>query len=131
MLPPSQFTSRLASRATAIRPTHVLVALGTAMLAGCGGLDVANPCTTSTVTVSVSSAIKVGQTVQAAADYGVSNCPASTVVLWSSSNSAVASITSDGRVTGASVGGPVTITATVNDKSGTADVSVTAASVVP
>ena len=102
-----------------------------AAAAGCGGLGVENECTTSPITISLQTPIKVGQTVQAGADYATSNCPASTTVTWSTSNAAIASVTSDGRVTGAAVGGPVTIRAQVNEKSGTAEVTVTAASIIP
>jgi uncharacterized protein YjdB len=46
-------------------------------------------------------------------------------VTWSSSNPAVASVGVIGTVTGVSVGGPVTITATSEGKSGSAQISVT------
>jgi hypothetical protein len=47
-------------------------------------------------------------------------------VTWSSSNSAVASVSATGLVTGIAVGGPVTITAASEGKSGTAVVTVAA-----
>lgn len=52
-------------------------------------------------------------------------------VVWSSSNSAIASVSASGLVTGVAVGGPVTITATSEGKSGTATVNVTAIPVTP
>ena len=48
------------------------------------------------------------------------------VVSWSSSNATVATVSQSGLVTGVSVGGPITITATSEGISGTASVSVTA-----
>ena len=50
-------------------------------------------------------------------------------VTWSSSNVALATVSPIGLVTGVSVGGPVTITATSEGKSGAAQVSVTPAPV--
>ncbi len=47
-------------------------------------------------------------------------------VTWSSSNAAIASVSNSGAVTGVTIGGPVTITATSEGKSGTAMVTVTA-----
>ena len=46
------------------------------------------------------------------------------VISWQSSNSAVAAVTTDGVVLGVAEGGPVTITATSEGKSGTASVNV-------
>ena len=48
------------------------------------------------------------------------------VVTWSSSNIAVATVSSSGLVTGVTVGGPVTITATSEGQSGTVTVTVVA-----
>jgi hypothetical protein len=47
------------------------------------------------------------------------------VVTWTTSNAAVATVNSTGIVTGVSAGGPVTITATSEGKSGTSAVTVT------
>ena len=47
------------------------------------------------------------------------------VVTWSSSNTAIASVSTSGVVTGIASGGPVTITATSEGKTGTASVTVT------
>ena len=103
------------------------IALGAILLllGGCGGLSVEPKCSTSAIIVNVQPTIRVGQTVQAAADYSMSDCPASTVVVWSTDNSAVLAITSDGKVTGVSAGGPITVRAKVNDKTGTSGVTVT------
>src|SRR5690606_33297160 len=46
-------------------------------------------------------------------------------ISWISSNTAVASVSATGVVTGVSAGGPVTITATSEGKSGTAQLTVT------
>jgi uncharacterized protein YjdB len=48
------------------------------------------------------------------------------VVTWSSGNTAIATVSSSGLVTGVGAGGPVTITATSEGKSGTAAITVTA-----
>jgi len=58
------------------------------------------------------------------------NTLAGHTITWSSSNESVASVSSDGLVSGLAAGGPVTITATSEGKSGTATVTV-AAVVVP
>jgi uncharacterized protein YjdB len=47
------------------------------------------------------------------------------VVTWSSANTAIATVSSSGLVTGVAAGGPVTITATSEGKSGTAAITVT------
>ncbi len=47
-------------------------------------------------------------------------------VTWSSSNAAIASVNADGLVTGVAAGGPVTITASCEGKSGTTQITVTA-----
>ena len=47
------------------------------------------------------------------------------IVVWTTSNANIATVSATGLVTGISVGGPVTITATSEDKSGTASVTVT------
>jgi uncharacterized protein YjdB len=53
----------------------------------------------------------------------------SRVVTWTSSNNAIATVSSAGVVTGVALGGPVTITATSEGKSGTASVTVIVAPV--
>jgi alpha-tubulin suppressor-like RCC1 family protein len=50
-------------------------------------------------------------------------------VVWATSNAAVATVSQAGVVTGVTAGGPVTITATSEGKSGTAQVTVTAPAV--
>lgn len=47
------------------------------------------------------------------------------VVTWTTSNAAMATVSTNGLVTGVSAGGPVTITATSEGKSGTAAITVT------
>jgi uncharacterized protein YjdB len=57
------------------------------------------------------------------------NILTSRVVTWSSDNTAVATVDANGLVTAVAAGGPVTITATSEGKSGTASISVTVAPV--
>jgi uncharacterized protein YjdB/alpha-tubulin suppressor-like RCC1 family protein len=88
----------------------------------------------ASVTVSpASSTINVGTTVQLAATTKDANGNVLTgrVVTWTSSDNALATVSSSGLVTGVAAGGPVTITATSEGQSGTAAVTVTAVPVVP
>jgi uncharacterized protein YjdB len=82
----------------------------------------------ASVTVSpVSASVPQGQTVQlTATPKDASGTPLTgRVVTWSSGNTAVATVSPSGLVTGVGAGGPVTITATSEGKSGTAAISVT------
>jgi uncharacterized protein YjdB len=84
------------------------------------------PVATVTVTPTPST-INVAATVQLAAalkDAGA-NVLTGRVVTWGSSNTALATVSSTGLVTGVAAGGPVTITATSEGISGTAAVTVT------
>lgn len=74
--------------------------------------------------------VGIGNTLQLSATLrdAANNILTDRTVSWSSSNSAIASVGgSTGLVTGVAAGGPVTITATSEGMSGTAQVSVTAA----
>jgi uncharacterized protein YjdB len=84
------------------------------------------PAPVASVTVSPPSpTVIVGSTVQLTAstldDKG--NSLSGRTVAWSSSNSSIASVSNTGLVTAAAVGGPVTITATSEGKSGAASVT--------
>ncbi|HJU74827.1 MAG TPA: Ig-like domain-containing protein [Gemmatimonadaceae bacterium] len=78
------------------------------------------PATTSIV---VGATAALGATPRNAAGQPV----AGQTVTWSSSNTSIASVNASGVVTGVSIGGPVTITASTGSKSGSASVSVVAA----
>src|SRR2546422_413975 len=86
------------------------------------------PIPVATVAVAPPTAsIVVGATVQLSAtpQDAVGNPLTGRTITWQSGNAAVASVDSNGVVTGKAVGGPVTITATSEGKSGTAAVTVT------
>ena len=96
-------------------------------LAACsgGGTEVTPQCTVGSITVSAPSAtVMVGQIVQASANYTVSNCSPAPTLTWTSDNNAVATVASDGRVTGVTPGGPVIIRAATNGQSGTVSITV-------
>ena len=82
----------------------------------------------ASVTVSPpSSTINVGATVQLAATTKDANGNVLTgrAITWTSSNNGVATVSSNGLVTGVAAGGPVTITATSEGQNGTSSVTVT------
>lgn len=86
-------------------------------------------CVVQSLAVSPASAtIELGATTGLNATVTQQNC-GSLATNWSSDNPGVASVASDGTVTGVAVGGPVTITASAGGKSGTATVTVTVAAV--
>lgn len=77
-----------------------------------------------TASVGVGTTLQLNTTLRDAAN----NVLTDRTVTWTSSNSAIASVgTSTGIVTGVAAGGPVTITATSEGMSGTAQITVTAA----
>jgi uncharacterized protein YjdB len=81
----------------------------------------------ASVTVSPTSAsLLVGQTVQLTATPKDANGNPliGRTVTWSSSNASIASVSASGLLSGATAGGPVTITATSEGQSGTASVTV-------
>ena len=96
-----------------------LLALGTA----CGGATKATP--VASVSVSLTSPLGVGQTTQASAVLrdANSNVLSGRVVTWTSSNTAVATLSSSGLVTAGGLG-TATITATSEGRSGSADAAV-------
>ena len=82
----------------------------------------------ASVTVSPASAsVMAGSTVQlTATPKDASNNPLTgRVVTWSSANTALATVNGSGLVTGVAAGGPVTITATCETKTGTSAITVT------
>ena len=82
----------------------------------------------ASVTVSPASAsVMAGSTVQlTATPKDASNTPLTgRVVTWSSANTALATVNGSGLVTGVAAGGPVTITATCETKTGTSAITVT------
>ncbi len=114
------------------------VAAGTSTITATSGAITGNTLLTVTgaaspiVSVAVtplSSSIAAGGTVQlSAAATDLNGAAVSTTFVWSSSNTALATVDNTGKVTGVAQGGPVTITATApNSVSGAASVSVTAA----
>jgi carboxypeptidase family protein/Big-like domain-containing protein len=89
---------------------------------------VETPAPVQTVVVAGQGFIVLGQAVQFTAtlsDAG-GHALSGRVVTWSSSNGTIASVSSTGLVTGLAAGGPVTITATSEGKSGSAPITVTA-----
>ena len=87
------------------------------------------PVASVTVTPATAS-VAVGATVQLTATPKDANGNPLTgrVITWSSSNTAIATVSGSGLVTGVAAGGPVTITATSEGRSGSAAVTVTTAS---
>ncbi len=103
-----------------MRSTSHLIAL-CLILAGCGGSGSSTTGPPATLSVTVASGpIKSGTSVQASATIGGS--PVSNVT-WSSSNTAIASVSSSGLITGA-VRGSATIRATSGNMSGEVVVTV-------
>ncbi|MCC6246012.1 MAG: Ig-like domain-containing protein [Gemmatimonadaceae bacterium] len=107
-----------------LRLFRTTVAVG--ILSACvGEASVTQPCRISSVLVAVPIAsLTVGQTTQAVANYSVQNCTPLPTVTWATNNDAVATVSATGLVTGVSVGGPVTIRATVGGQIGSAVVSI-------
>ena len=87
------------------------------------------PLPVNQVTVAGPASVQVNSTAQMSVfllDTHGNTVTGSRVVTWSSSLPAVASVSGTGQVTGVSVGGPVTITATSEGKSGSASITVVA-----
>jgi len=82
----------------------------------------------SVTVVPGTASLQVGQTIQlTAVPRDVNNNPLTDrPVTWSSTNSAIASVSPSGLVTGVSSGGPISILATSDEKSGSAQVTVNA-----
>ncbi len=102
------------------------VCLTAAVLASCQD-DISSPKTVASVTVAPSApTVVVGTTVQLTATVRdeSGNILTDRTVAWSSDDSAVASASSTGLVTGVTAGGPVTITATSEGMRGTAAITV-------
>src|SRR2546426_573482 len=91
-----------------------------------------NPAPVASVSVTPSPAsVAVGTTLQLTATLTDANGNSLTgrTVTWATSDATLATVDANGLVTGKSVGGPVTITATSEGKSGTSSVTVTPAPV--
>ena len=98
------------------------------LLAACGGDSAAPPAPVASVAVTPpSSTIVVGQTAQLSAQPkdAQGNNLTNRTVTWSSTNNAVATVSSSGLVTALAVGGPVTIVASSEGQDGSAIVTVT------
>jgi Bacterial Ig-like domain (group 2) len=126
----------LPNHATA-RQTRVGVVLrlgSLALVVSCGGGDSPAPvgplapAVSSVIIVAPSTAIELNATMQLTATLkdASGNTLSGRTVQWSSSDAAIASVSSAGLVTGMAVGGPATITATSEGKTGIAQVSVSA-----
>jgi len=120
----------LSPRTPSDRPRAISVVSLLALLiaAACGGGgDSPAPCTVSSVAVLPNAAaLVVGGTVQLAANATAQNCSTIPAASWTSSATAVASVSASGLVT-ALTAGTSTITATVGGASSSAQVSVTVA----
>ena len=95
-----------------------------ALTIGCGG-DSSGPPAVATVDVSIASDLVVGQTTQLiATPRDASGNPLSgRTVAWSTSNASIATVSNSGVVAGVAAG-PVTITATIDGKTGTRAINV-------
>jgi Big-like domain-containing protein len=95
---------------------------------GCGGFSITGGSggnAVATVTVTLPAALLIGDTVLASAE--ARDASGNRLVKsfsWTSSNPAVVSVSPAGLMVGVAVGGPVTITATADGKSGTGSLSV-------
>ena len=123
------FRHKHQSRRPWVWPLSLLMA--TCLFSACAGKESTAPSATtvpvSSVAVTPATAtVQVGQTVQltATAKDASGNVLPGRTVTWASSNTAVATVSGSGLVTGVAAGGPVTITATSEGQSGTAAVTV-------
>ena len=110
-------------------PSLTLVATG--LLSNCTAKEstapAASPVPVASVAVApATAAVQVGQTVQlnATTKDATGNTLTGRTVAWVSSTPALATVNESGLVTGVGVGGPVTITATSEGKTGTAAITV-------
>src|SRR5205823_2628224 len=95
---------------------------------GAATVTVANAPVASVTVAPATASVATGQTVQLSATPTDANGNPLTgrVITWASSDNTIASVNGSGLVTGVAAGGPVTITATSEGKSGTASITVTA-----
>jgi uncharacterized protein YjdB len=108
---------------------RLTLALACGAAAACGGDSTGTKCSVRGVGLTAPATLELGATITLTATIDQTGCTALPVTTWSSSNTAVATVGTDGTVTALSLGGPVTITATVADKQGTAALSVIAPTV--
>src|SRR5262245_48354040 len=98
---------------------------GTVLLTACSGSDSAGPAPCSVTGVSLSNppaSIEVGASATLSANITQQNCSGLSVS-WTSSNTAVATVSGSGEVVGVTAG-PATITASVSGKTATANITV-------
>src|SRR5438067_963228 len=100
---------------------------------GAATVTVANAPVASVTVAPATASVATGQTVQLSATPTDANGNPLTgrVITWASSDNTIASVNGSGLVTGVAAGGPVTITATSEGKSGTASITVRTASSGP
>src|SRR5437764_295607 len=100
---------------------------------GAATVTVANAPVASVTVAPATASVATGQTVQLSATPtdGNGNPLTGRVITWASSDNTIASVNGSGLVTGVAAGGPVTITATSEGKSGTASITVRTASSGP
>lgn len=133
-------SARVATRAAHSMPLHrprrvvpglaPLVAL--ILLNACGGEGGSKPasCVITAVSLAPSSGnIPAGDTIRVTPSITGTNCSSPTVSSWTSSNNAIATVSSAGTVTAVAEGGPVVITALAGGVSGTATFQVTPATI--
>jgi Bacterial Ig-like domain (group 2) len=99
-------------------------------LVACGGKDAPAPvCAVTAVNVApATGSVAVGESLNLSAAVVQTNCTGLTTT-WTSSNPAVATVSSTGTVTGVTAGGPVLITAQAGGGSGSAAIVVTPAAI--
>ncbi|MBL0172152.1 MAG: Ig domain-containing protein [Gemmatimonadaceae bacterium] len=110
-----------------VRWRAVAASFGVVAIAACsgGGTDVTPVCTVSAISVSApSTTLTVGQSTQAAAAYTAQNCSPTPTLTWTTDDASIASVASDGRITGVAPGGPIVIRAATNGQSGTVSITV-------
>jgi uncharacterized protein YjdB len=117
--------------ASRLRAPRVAPAVVTLAALGCGGSDgpsVTPPqCSVSAVVVTPPTlSVVAGATGNLSAAVTQTNCT-NLVTNWTTSNAAIATVSSAGVVTGVTAGGPITITATAGGASGSSQVTVTPA----
>ena len=114
-----------------LRPTHLargVLAIVVLLVAACGDDETTGPGGPSIASVTVvpgSAALSLGDTIQLSAEVrdGSGNALTGHAVGWTSSDTAIVKVSSTGRVTARGIGSAA-ITATVDDETGAAEISV-------
>lgn len=108
--------------------TPLLVSSLALLFACLDGASVTPSCAVSAIQVSLPiTVLTVGQSVQADATYSAQNCSPPPALTWTTDSAAIVTVSSTGLVTAAGVGGPVLIRASAAGQSGSAAVTVNAA----